>query len=524
MMSMRGPFLSLFFSFLIGISINAQTVHSDRLDGVVYARQDSNSSLQLDPYVPGSDVFLDSLIAEHGIDTIAGTLRTLPRFYRVEFSDSSEVDQLVQGLEGSTVFDTAEKMPYFKTSYSPNDPQFSQQWYLQKVDAPQAWDSTTGDSSVRIAIVDNAMSTVHEDLTNDLWVNEDETDGNGVDDDLNGYTDDRHGYDVADSDGDPNPPSNSGSGSAWVHGTHVGGIAGASTNNGQGMASLGHDARTIAVKCAPNSSGGSALTHAYEGIDYAIQVGADVINMSFGSSSGNMVGDLILQQARDQGIDLIGAAGNADTSEEHYPAAYQEVVAVGATDPNDERADFSNYGSWIDVMAPGTGVLSALSGGSGGQYGELQGTSMACPVASGIAGLVLSIDPNLSPSDLEQLLENSAEDISNENPNYLGQLGAGRVNAHQAVSLALGRDLPAPEDDGPLIRPVPNDGHFEVLGIQEGAERYRLNDQRGRMQRKGKLSAPYQRFSFQGLSDGVYYLWILGDELHSYSKLLIRSN
>lgn len=521
-MKLRSLIPFLFLVLLIS-SLKGQTVYPNYLDGVVYAEKDTSSNLQLDPYVAGSAPYLDSLIVEHGIDTIAGTLRSLPRFYRIEFSDTSEVDMLLQALRDASFFLDAEKMPYFETSYDPNDPSYSDQWHLQKVDAPRAWDSTKGDSSVRTAIVDNAVSTQHEDLSEALWVNEDETDGNGIDDDLNGYPDDKHGYDVADSDGDPNPPSGSGTNSGWVHGTHVGGIAGASTDNGKGMASLGHDTRLIAVKCSPNSSDGSALTHAYEGVDYAMQVGADLINMSFGSSSGNMVGDALLQQARGQGVVLVGAAGNSDTTAEHYPAAYPEVIAVGATNSADERGYFSNHGNWIDVMAPGVSIFSALSGGSGDGYGDLQGTSMAAPVVSGIAALLLSVEPSASPGDVETTLEESAEDISDENPGYEGQLGAGRVNAFFAVRSALGAEPVKSEEEELRIRPQPNDGTFELVGVPDKAERYRLIDERGRLHREGALRSPYQSFSLPELPDGVYLLRIDGEGVSESMKLLVRS-
>lgn len=515
---------SFFLTFLLlSFSSKAQTVYPDYLDGVVYAEQAASSSLPLDPYIPGSDAVLDSLIQEHHIDTIAGTLQTLPDHYRIEFSDSNEVDQLIQGLKSVSIFSAAEKMPYFTTFYTPNDPYFSSdQWYLQKIKAPKAWDSSKGDSTVQIAVVDNAVSTAHQDIVGALWTNADETDGNSLDDDLNGYTDDKHGYDAADSDGDPDPPSGSGSGSAWVHGTHVAGVAAAATDNGTGMASVGFNSELIAVKCSPNSSGGNVLTHAYEGVDYAIQAGADLINMSFGSSSGNMVGDVLIQQARNNAITLVGAAGNSDSTEKHYPAAYPEVIAVGATNPNDEKAFFSNHGDWIDVMAPGTGIRSSLSGGSGDQYGELQGTSMASPVVAAVASLVLSIDSDKSPSDMEQLIERSAEDIDPKNPGYSGELGDGRVNAYRAVSSALGIVPRKQDQDRLLIRPQPNDGSFELLGIPEGAERFRLKDDRGRLHRKGPISEPYESFSFHGLSDGIYYLRILGEDVSEVSKLLIR--
>ncbi len=518
------PFLFFIVLSLHFLNMNAQTVHPHFLDGVVYARQDTNnSSLQLDPYVPGSNAYLDSLILEHGIDTIAGTLQNAPSFYRIEFSDSSEVDQLVQALQSANTFDLAEKMPYFQATYDPNDPRYPQQWSLSKVNAPKAWDSSKGDSSVRIAIVDNAVSTGHEDLKAAMWDNSDEMDGNSLDDDLNGYPDDKHGYDVADQDGDPDPPSGSGSNSAWVHGTHVGGIAGASTDNGMGIASVGHDAKLIAVKCSENSSGGSALTHAYEGVDYAIQVGADVINMSFGSYSNTKVGEVLLQEARSKGIALMGAAGNDDSTGVHYPAGHSQVMAIGATNSSDEKAFFSNYGNWIDVMAPGTSIESSLSGGSGDQYGALNGTSMATPLVSGVAALVLSADPNITPSELEQLIEDGATDISDKNPSYSGQLGSGRVDAYNAVSTALGIRSKGAMSPDLRVRPQPNNGRFELTGVPRGAERYRLNGQDGRLIRKGPLSPPYDRFSFTELQDGVYYLWIYGMDpgSYTYTKVVI---
>lgn len=517
-MSFRTLSWTLFFLlFFQSFASTAQTVHPNYLDGVLYARQDTGSTLQLDPYLGGS-VYLDSLINEHGIDSIGATLNNAPRWHRVEFQDSSGVGQLIQALEASSIFDTAEKMPYFETSYDPNDPLYSQQWHLEKVDAPSAWDTTKGDSSITIAVVDNAVSTQHEDLVGALWVNEDESDGNGFDDDLNGYVDDRHGYDVADGNGDPNPPSGSGSSSQWIHGTHVGGIAGASTDNGTGGSSLGFRTRIIAVKCSPDNSSGGALTNAYEGVDYAIEAGADIINMSFGSYSGNMVGDVLLQNAKNDGIALIGAAGNDDSTGVHYPAGHSDVIAVGATDANDKKASFSNYGSWLDLMAPGVQIESSVSGGNSDQYSSLNGTSMAAPVVSGVAALVLSVK-DAGPEELEQHLEEGSVDIGQENPNYEGRLGSGRVSALSAVQNALGVEE-VESSERLKLYPRPSTGTVTLEGIPDGVTEYRVIGPNGKLFEKGPLEGRSERFSFD-LPTGVYILQLRGEDRSHSLKLAI---
>ncbi|HLG03760.1 MAG TPA: S8 family serine peptidase, partial [Bacteroidia bacterium] len=133
------------------------------------------------------------------------------------------------------------------------------------------------------------------------------------------------------------------------------------------------------------------------------------------------------------GVILIAAAGNDATSTPYYPAASNHVIAVGATESNDTKASYSNYGSWIDLMAPGSGIYSTLPDG-GDSYGTLSGTSMSCPLVAGVAALILSTSPSLNPSQVEVLLEGGCENISPQNPNYPGQLGAGRLNAYFSLS------------------------------------------------------------------------------------------
>lgn len=324
-----------------------------------------------------------------------------------------------------------ERVPRYELFYTPNDPDLPQQWNLQTVQGENAWDLSTGSNAVTIAIVDDAVLLSHQDLAPNLWVNPGEIPGNNIDDDGNGYVDDINGYDVADGDNDPSPPGTA-TNSNFTHGTHVAGISGAATDNGMGIASIGFDIRLMAVKSKTSASSGGSLQAPYAGVQYAIAAGADVINMSWGGSASSATYQAIFDLAYQNGIVCIAAAGNSNTSAPMYPASYNNVISVGATEPGDAKASFSNFGATVDVMAPGDGIFSTLAG-SNNSYGNLSGTSMASPLVAGLAGLMLSFDPTLSPDDLETCLLSTCDNIDVQNPNYLGQIGAGRINAYEAL-------------------------------------------------------------------------------------------
>jgi len=320
----------------------------------------------------------------------------------------------------------------------PNDPFISNQWHLNQIQAYEAWDIVQGESPVKIAIVDNAVSTIHSDLIGNLWTNPNET-SNSFDDDLNGYADDFLGWDVADDDNDPNPPASANGSSGFSHGTHCAGIAAGSTNNSTGIAGVGYNLQIIAVKCSPDNGDGNTLTNAYDGVYYALRAGADIISMSWGGTGGSFItGESIIQAASAANIVLIAAAGNANSSANFYPAAYNNVISVAATDQSDSKASFSNYGNTIDISAPGVAIYSTILGNS---YDYLNGTSMACPVVAGVAGLMLTQNPNLSPVNLENILKSTSDNIDVQNPNYINLLGSGRVNAFLALQQTNSIDL-----------------------------------------------------------------------------------
>lgn len=433
---MRILLLAIALLFIFPFKNSAQTVDPNYIDGIVQFKLTDNSLLELDPYTNNVPA-LNLILTLYGVDTLfkpfplPGT--PLDKIYRIEFSNISMVNGLISDLELITDIEFAEKSPLYKTTSTPNDLQ-SSQWALDKINATQAWDFTTGSPNIVIAIVDNAVKHSHEDLVGNRWVNTAEQGGLlAIDDDFNGKTDDIYGYDVANNDNNPEPPSSANNSSSFVHGTHVAGIATAKTNNGVGIASLGYNCKFMSVKCSPDNSNGQSLTNAQDGIYYAMRAGADVINMSFASPGDALVSQLIIDQAYNSGIVLVAGAGNDNTDTPYYPASYSNVIAVGATNENDEKAGFSNYGNWVDVMAPGTNIYSTLIDG-GNTYGNLQGTSMATPFVSGLAGLVLSQNSSLNPNQVRDKIMQGCENIDSHNSSYIGQIGAGRINAWHTFS------------------------------------------------------------------------------------------
>ena len=322
-----------------------------------------------------------------------------------------------------------ELVPLYATFLTPNDVN-ALQWNLAKIDAFNAFDIAADGSSITIAVVDDAVQITHPDLAGNIWQNPNET-LNGIDDDGNGYIDDISGYDVADNDNDPNPPANA-SASHFSHGTHCAGIASAVTNNNLGIAAIAMNAKIIAVKCKPSSSSGGSLPAAYEGLEYAISTPSDVISMSWGGGSYSATYQLMMDVAHSQGKILVAAAGNSNISAPMYPASYNHVISVAASDQNDKKASFSNYGSSVDVSAPGVIIYSTVPGTAG--YDNKSGTSMACPLVAGLAALMKADAPSLTPDALEICLKQSCDNIDAQNPTFTGQLGAGRINAYKALA------------------------------------------------------------------------------------------
>jgi serine protease len=326
------------------------------------------------------------------------------------------------------------------TLATPNDPAYagSLQTYLDKLQVELAWDvqkSATGSPRPIVCVVDGGTNWQHEDLGANMWTNPGEIPGNGVDDDGNGYVDDIHGWDFAAQDGDPrgstSAPSNAN------HGTHTGGLLAAVTDNAIGIASASWNPLLMAV----NASGSQdrTIAYGYDGIVYAAENGATVISLSWGGSGGTLAEQDVIDYATAQGALVVAAAGNGNSSELFYPAAYQSVIAVANVTTSDTRyagLSGSNYGGWVDVAAPGTTIYSLFDQGTNNAYGYATGTSMACPVAAAVAALIKAAHPTWEPAKVGEQLRVSCDDINALNPGYEDLLGKGRVNAYRAVTLS----------------------------------------------------------------------------------------
>lgn len=356
--------------------------------------------------------------------------RKLQWVLRVSFPAYGEMDQLAKDFDVHTATHYAERVPIFYLSYTPNDlgtNTHNNQWHLYKIKAQAAWEFSQGNKLVKVAIVDDAVQINHPDLVNNIWVNPGEIPNNGVDDDQNGYIDDVNGYDVGGLDNDPMPNNNN-----YTHGTHCAGISGATTDNaGVGIASIGFNISIIPVKCTtPNQSSVTSIPRGYEGIAYAVAAGSDIISCSWGSSWGGSTGEQVVEYAIDNNALVVAAMGNDGQETQHYPASYDGVISVAASASNDTRSTYSNYHATTVISAPGNYINSTMTNNS---YGSQSGTSMATPLVSGLLGLMKGHMYGIEVNDLKNCLISTADNIDIQNPNYIGKLGSGRINAEKAL-------------------------------------------------------------------------------------------
>ena len=498
--------LQLLLMVVISLTIQttlsfSQTIYSNYVDGTIYLKVQDTSTLQLVSY-NYSNVALNLIFTQYGVNV--ATIRQpypdstisipLTKIYRINFSDSSQVDSLIAHLMLVPEVQYAEKVPLDSVVYTPND--FNNlQWQLTKINAFQAWDVTHGSTSVVIAICDNAIRTTHEDLAANIT----------------------GGFDVADNDNNPNPPSGASNSSPWVHGTHCAGIASAVTNNGVGIASIGFNTKILPIKCSPDTSNGSILTNGFDGVYYAMSQHVDVISMSWGSTGTSISDQAVVTTAYNMGIILLAAAGNSNSNGAFYPADYTNVMAIGATDANDVKSSYSNYGSSIAVMAPGDNIYSTFCG-SDNSYGTLSGTSMATPLVAGLAGLVKAIHSNYTPAQIETAIRNGCDNINAENNNYIGQIGSGRINAYKTLNPTGINEITSANNFTFDIYPNPvNDKLFmDVMTVKSQTIKLSILDLLGDrlLEKSINLSSNYSKevIELPEISSGVYLLQILSDD------------
>lgn len=369
----------------------------------------------------------------------------LSNLFKLIFPDDIDIFEIIKYYSQLPIVEYVEPNYIYHYCLEPNDPLFSLQWSLKNIgqeypwdgrfnpppgtpdsdiDASEAWDINTGGSDIVVAVIDTGVDYNHPDLVNNIWSNNDEIPNNGIDDDSNGFVDDVRGWDFQRQDNDPMDE--------YGHGTFCAGIISAVGNNGKGISGVCWNCKIMPIKTLLTSS------KLAEAIVYAADNGADVISMSWGGYSYSQLQKDALDYAYNRNVVLIASAGNDNNSRRHYPSGYDNVISVAATDSNDKKAVFSNYGPWIDVAAPGVDILSLRAKNTdmygdathifGKYYYVASGTSMASPYISGIAALLLSHNDSLTPDMIKTIILNSADELSSSSF-YIG----GRANAHQAL-------------------------------------------------------------------------------------------
>jgi thermitase len=357
--------------------------------------------------------------------------------YILNFPKDKDVMQVVSEYRSDPNVVSASPCSIFRAAdIIPNDPRFIDQWGLTKIKAPQAWDRTVGSAEVVIAVLDTGVDMSHEDLASKI--------------------DPRGGWNFV--SGNDNPTDDFG------HGTVVAGVIAAATNNGLGIAGVDWRARILPVKVLDNHGEG-IIYDILDGIAYASSLSVEVINMSFGQYNSSL--DKYVeedpaglkercQDAYNNNVVLVASAGNGSVDWNSYPAYYSTVIAVAATDKDDKRSIWtgidpstgrtqgSNFGSWVDVAAPGTNIWSVRRGGG---YDLNNGTSLSAPFVAGLAGLIKAVNPNLSNQEIINIIINTADNIDGLNPGYAGLLGSGRINAFRAVSGVLA-EITSPANGG----------------------------------------------------------------------------
>ncbi len=345
----------------------------------------------------------------------------------IETPEGTTVEEMVAALSRNPDVEYAHPNHVFSAALTPNDPLFNYQYALSNsgqqigsvpgsptgkasadIKAPAAWEETIGAATVSVAVLDSGVDLLHPDLKNNIR---------------------NSGRDFVNNDFDATDD--------YFHGTLVAGIIAAATDNGEGIAGVAWNCTLLPVKVLDHAGTGTTDKIA-QGITWAADNGAAVINLSLGGPAGDETLRSALRYAYEKGVTIVAASGN-DAGPVYYPAAYDNyVIAVAATDYNDVRASFSNIGAENDVAAPGVRILSSVPTWYFGQaslpYGYSNGTSLAAPHVAGLAALIKSVKPGLTPAQIMNVIRYSADDVNVSG--YAGKdefLGYGRINLEKAL-------------------------------------------------------------------------------------------
>src|SRR3989338_1676337 len=363
---------------------------------------------------------IDNISAQVGAEKVDATDEIGHDVFVLDTDGKKSVNDVVNFLNNQSQVEYAEPNYIYSLLATPNDTHYSKMWALTKIKASEGWDQTTGSKSIIAAVLDSGIEQTHEDLKDNITVAKDFT-----------------GCGMTDSVG---------------HGTHTAGTVGAVGNNGKGVTGINWTVGIMALKvgCSGKDISLATVTSA---INYAVDNGARVMNMSFGGSGSSQAMADAIKNAVNKNVVVVVAAGNSsgNNADSLYPASDPNVITVSATGPQDELARYSSYGTSVDISAPGGNPVSGSSSCTdttciastwpGGRYNLLTGTSMAAPHVAGLAALILSKNPGLTSTQVRQIIESSAVDLGTSGKDI--KFGAGRIDVKAALDLVTaGGTLP----------------------------------------------------------------------------------
>jgi len=367
------------------------------------------------PSVPGE------LLVKYKPEAYAGNMHSnLGKigWAKVKIDKSKNIHQEMMSLQTNPTVINVEPNYYGEFLSDPDDPDFDEQWYLPNINAPDAWDKSLG-KGVIIGLVDSGVNLTHEDLADNIWTNEGELPGDGIDNDNNGHIDDVTGWDFGDDDDDPTDKVG--------HGTMMAGVIAAIQNNGLGISGTAPESTILPLKVSvSNSPVASAVA---EAIIYAADQGASIINLSLALGENSQAVTDAVAYASSKGVLLVAAAGQ-EVNSVRFPANLEDVIAVSATDDNDVFWFRSNQGPEIELSAPGENIYTTkLDGG----YDDDKGTSFSSAIVSAVASLLIAKYPDLNRDQVRESLITGADDLGDEGKDNL--YGYGKVNALKTLAL-----------------------------------------------------------------------------------------
>ena len=414
----------------------------------------------------------------------------------------------------------------------PDDPDLDVQWHVDDggfadIRLAAAWDVEQGNASARIGVMDTGVDLGHPDLASKIWTNPGEIPANGVDDDGNGYPDDVHGWDFGDGDADPNPHYTPDASLLDVdvgfHGTFVAGVAAAATDNAEGIAGAAWNCPVVPLKVV-DSAAEITLTAMTEAFAYATEMEIEVLNMSLGTAEQPGVAEYfqaLVDAATAAGVVCVASAGNSGTDDLNFPAACDGVLSTAATDAENARASFSNFGPTVRIAAPGAGMWSAICRNY--ELDELSqifyevffgwdairpymagdGTSFSAPLVSGVAALVRSRHPAWTPAMVASHLVTTGDAVAYDEP-----IGP-RLNAYRAVTEDL-LSVPVPGATAGVALAVGPNPASAAMTVRftlatPGRVRLRIHDVAGRLMREladGEFPAGARSLSWDGADAG----------------------